>query len=61
MRFVLFALIFAACTDAATPPADATLDARDAVLVLDAPDATDALVLDVHDDVALDLLDGGSR
>lgn len=58
MRFVTFALLLAACTDAATPPADATLDARDAVL---ASDASDALALDAHDDVALGLLDGGAR
>ena len=58
MRFAILALLLAACTDAATPSADATLaalDARDAVL---APDAADALALD---DVALGLLDGGAR
>ena len=58
MRFVILALLLAACTDAATLPADATLvalDARDAVL---ATDAADALALD---DVALGLLDGGAR
>lgn len=58
MRFAILALLLAACTDAATPPADATLDARDAVL---ASDASDALALDAHDDAALGLLDGGAR
>jgi hypothetical protein len=61
MRFVTFALLLAACTDAATPPADATLDARDARDAVLATDAADALALDAHDDVALGLLDGGAR
>jgi F0F1-type ATP synthase membrane subunit b/b' len=67
MRFATFSLLLAACTDAATPPADATLDARDAVLASDALDASDAsdaldaLALDAHDDAALGLLDGGAR
>jgi hypothetical protein len=58
MRFAILALLLAACTDAATAPIDATLDARDAPLT---PDAADALALDAHDDVALGLLDGGAR
>lgn len=61
MRFATFSLLLAACTDAATPPADATLDARDAVLAPDVPDAPDALALDARNDAALGLLDGGAR
>ena len=65
MRFATFSLLLAACTDAATPPADATLDARDAVLAPDAPDASDAPAapdaLDARNDAALGLLDGGAR
>ena len=63
MRFAPFAMLLAACTDPASPPADATLDARDAVLAPADADTADAA--EVGDagatDASLGLLDGGTR
>jgi hypothetical protein len=54
-------MLLAACTDPASPPADATLDARDAVLApadtADAAEVGDAGATDA----SLGLLDGGTR
>jgi hypothetical protein len=61
MRFAPFAMLLAACADPASPPADATLDARDAVLApadtADAAEVGDAGATDA----SLGLLDGGTR